>query len=120
MSGYNLTGAGVRALADEAFKIKGDLTDLVVRMQTNDETGRGLATNIVRAFSRGGISSQLGFGQLGGPKEMGAIILVDDPQHLPLPAAALKSALEKVGMHVTVIQRAVGTFQFYVGPDPNG
>jgi hypothetical protein len=120
MIGYNLTAAGVRALAEEAFRIKTVLTDLVVRLQTNDESGRALASNIVRAFSRGGISSQIGFGQLGGPKEMGAIILFDDPEHLPPPAEALKAALEKVGMHVTVIKRTVGAFQFYVGPDPNG
>jgi hypothetical protein len=56
---------------------------------------------------------------LGGPTETGPIILFDDPDNLPPAAVALKAALEKAGMRVTVIKRAVGAFQFYVGPDPD-
>jgi hypothetical protein len=119
MSGYGLTAAGIRVLAEEAFKMKGILPGLTVYLQTNDETGRGLATSITRALSRGGIPSTINFGQLGGPSETGPIILFDDPKNLPEPAARLKAALEKVGMRVTVLPRPVGTFQFYVGPDPN-
>jgi hypothetical protein len=119
MSGYNLSGAGSRVLADEAFKIKGVLTGLTVLLQNNDNSGRSLATAIVRALSIGGIPSTLNFGQLGGPTETGPIILFDDPDNLPPAATALKKALEKVGMRVTVIKRAVGTFQFFIGPDPD-
>jgi hypothetical protein len=119
MSGYNLTGAGSRLLSDEAFKIKDVLPSLTVLLQNNDNSGRGLASAIVRALSIGGIPSSIGFGQLGGPTETGPIILFDDPEKLPEPAVKLKAALEKVGMRVTVIKRAVGTFQFFIGPDPN-
>jgi hypothetical protein len=119
MSGYALTPAGSRVLANEAFKIKDVLPNLTVFLQSNDNSGRPLATEIVRAFSIGGIPSTLNFGQLGGPTEKGVIILFDDPEKLPEAATQLKGALEKAGMRVTVIKRAVGTFQFYVGPDPN-
>jgi hypothetical protein len=119
MDGYALTAAGSRVLADEAFKIKGVLTGLTVWLQNNDNSGRALATEIVRAFSIGGIPSSLNFGQLGGPTERGPIILFDDPEKLPEAATQLKAALEKAGMRVSVIKRAVGTFQFYIGPDPN-
>ena len=119
MNGYNLTPAGSRVLADEAFKIKDVLPSLTVWIQNNDNSGRGLAGEIIRAFSIGGISSNLNLGQLGGPSERGPIILFDDPEKLPEAATRLKSALEKAGMHVTVIKRAVGTFQFYIGPDPD-
>jgi hypothetical protein len=119
MNGYNLTTAGSRVLADEAFKIKDTLPSLIVWIQNNDNSGRALATEIVRAFSIGGIPSTLNLGQLGGPTERGPIILFDDPEKLPEAATRLKAALEKAGMHVMVIKRTVGTFQFYIGPDPN-
>jgi hypothetical protein len=119
MSGYALTNAGIRALAAEAFKIKEVLPDLVVRMQTNDESARGLASTLVTALNRGGIPSQIVFDQLGGPSETGPIILFDDPENLPPPAIALKATLEKVGLHVRVIQRKVGAFQFFAGPNPD-
>jgi hypothetical protein len=119
MNGYSLTSTGSRVLADEAFKIKGVLPSLTVWLQNNDNSGRALATEIVRAFSIGGIPSTLNFGQLGGPTERGPIILFDDPDKLPEAATRLKATLEKAGMQVTVIKRTVGTFQFFVGPDPN-
>jgi hypothetical protein len=119
MSGYNLTSAGSRVLADEAFKLKSILPDLIVYLQNNDNSGRALAGSIVRAFSIGGIQSTINFGQLGGPTETGPIILTDDPDKLPEPAAKLKAALEKVGMNVTVIKKASVSFQFFIGPDPN-
>lgn len=118
LSGYSLTNAGSRALSEEAFKIKDVLLNLTVFMQTNDESGRGLAMQIVRAFSIGGVSSTLGFGQLGGPSETGLIILFDDAEHLPEPAKSLKTALEAVGLKVKIIERKVGAFQFFVGPTP--
>jgi hypothetical protein len=120
MSGYNLSSAGSRVLAEEAFKIKDVLPNLTVFLQNNDNSGRGLAGSIVRALSIGGIPSSIGFGQLGGPTETGPIILYDDPENLPESAAKLKAALERVGIRATVIQRKVGSFQFFIGPDPNG
>jgi hypothetical protein len=119
VSGYALTQAGIRALADEAFKIKDVLPSLTVMRQSNENSATTLAAQIVMAFGRGGVQSGIGMGQLGGPSETGLIILSDDPEHLPPPAAALKKALEVIGLKVNVIQRKVGTFQFFVGPDPN-
>jgi len=118
VSGYALTAAGAHALAEEAFKIKDVLPSLVVYLQTNDNSGRTFANEIVRAFSIGGISSMINFGQLAGPSETGLIVLFDDPNNLPPPAKALKGALEAIGLKVRVIERKVGTFQFFVGPDP--
>jgi hypothetical protein len=118
VNGYALTQRGIRVLAEEAYKLKDALPSVTVMRQNNEQTAATLASQMVTAFSRGGISSSVGFGQLGGPSETGLIILFDDPEHLPEPADKLKQALEYIGLKVTVIQRKVGTFQFFVGPEP--
>jgi hypothetical protein len=82
-------------LSDEAFKIKDVLPNLTILLQNNDNSGRGLASAIARAFSIGGIQSSIGFGQLGGPTETGPIILFDDPEKLPEAAVKLKAAFRK-------------------------
>jgi hypothetical protein len=116
---YALTPAGVKALANEAYKIKSALPVLDILREASDGTSVGLASQIVTALNRGGIVASTGFGHLAGPSETGLIILAEDPEHLAEPAAKLKQALENIGLTVHVLQRKMVGFQFFVGPDPN-
>lgn len=117
-NGYGLTPAGIRVLADEAFKIKETLPSVIVFRLAMDGTANSLANQIVTGLERGGIQSSISVGRLAGPNEIGVMIIFDDPEKLPEPAAKLKQALERSGLGVTLVKRPVGSFQLFVGPNP--
>jgi hypothetical protein len=117
---YRLTPAGIKALADELYKIKDVVKPGDIRWMANDGQTLALATDFSKAYDRAGIDNALNMGRPNSPNETGVILMVNDPENEPASAKKFVSALKAVGIKSTLIRRDVGTehFVLLIGPRP--
>jgi len=121
-SDYNLTEAGVTALADELYKIRDALGKKAEldRMST-EGTAAGFIGNFGRACDRAGVDCPVGTFHPNSPDEKGLMIYVVDPNKPPASAQELRAALLKLGIDVPFVARAGFDplrFALFVGPKP--
>jgi hypothetical protein len=120
-SDYNLTEAGVTALADELFKIRDALGKRVEldRMSTEGTAGPFIG-NFGRACDRAGVDCPVGNIHPNSPDERGLMIYVENPNKPPAAAKELQTVLLKLGIDVPFVARpgVSNTFTLFVGPKP--
>jgi hypothetical protein len=120
-SDYNLTEAGVTALADELYKIRDALGKRIEldRMSTEGTAGAFIG-NFGRACDRAGVDCPVGNVHPNSPDEKGLMIYVEDPNKPPAAAKELQAVLLKLGIDVPFVARlGFGpTFTLFVGPKP--
>jgi hypothetical protein len=119
---YNLTEAGVTALADELYKIRDALGHRIEldRMST-EGTAAGFISNFGRACDRAGVECPVGTFHPNAPDEKGLMIYVVDPNKPPTSAQELQATLLKLGIDVPFVARAGFDplrFALFVGPKP--
>lgn len=117
---YNLTGAGVTALAEELFKSRDALGRRIEldRMNT-DGTSQPFYASFERACDQAGIECPPGTVHPNSPDEKGLLIYVADPNKPPAAAEELQSILQKLGIDVPFVTRpgfAPTNFSLFIGP----
>jgi|HubBroStandDraft_6_1064221.scaffolds.fasta_scaffold206128_2 hypothetical protein len=121
-SDYNLTEAGVTALADELYKIRDALERRVELDKMNTEGTAGpFIANFGRACDRAGVECPVGSVHPNSPDEKGLMIYVADPNKPPAAAKELQAVLLKLGIDVPFVERpgfGPPTFTLFVGPRP--
>jgi hypothetical protein len=121
-SGYNLSEAGVTALANELYKIRDVVSKRIEldHMSTDPGSG-GLVNNLYRACDQAGVDCPIINIHPNSPRERGIMIYVSDPDNAPGPAKAVQAALLTVGLKVPFVARpgfGPDAFTLFVGPPP--
>jgi hypothetical protein len=121
-SDYNLTEAGVSALADELYKARDALGKRVEldRMSTEGTAGPFIS-NFSRACDRAGVECPVGNVHPNAPDEKGLLIYIGDINKPPEAAQQLRVILLKLGIDVPFVARpgfAPTGFTLFVGPRP--
>jgi hypothetical protein len=119
---YNLTEAGVNALADELYKVRDALGRKVEldRMNTDGSAG-GFISNFVRACDRAAVDCPIPSVHPNSPDEKGLMIYVSDVNKPPEAAQVFRTVLLKLGINVPFVARpgfGTDTFSLFVGPRP--
>jgi hypothetical protein len=119
---YNLTPAGVTALADELFKARDALGKRIEldRMAT-DSTAGSLLDGFTRACDQAGVDCPVNNVHPNTPDEKGLLIYVADPHKPPAAAETLRTILLALGINIPFVSRVgIGppTFSLFVGPRP--
>jgi hypothetical protein len=118
-SDYNLTEAGVNALADELYKARDAFGKRIEldRMST-DGTAGGFVSNFVRACDRAGVDCSVANVHPNSPDEKGLMVYVSDVNKPPEAAQELRKILLKLGIDVPFVARqgAGASGSLFVGP----
>jgi hypothetical protein len=121
-SDYNLTEAGVTALADELYKVRDALERAV---ELNRMGTEGTATPFIgsfgRACDRAGVDCPVRNIHPNSPDEKGLMIYLAEPNKPPAAAKELQAVLLKLGIDVPFVARpgfGPPTFTLFVGPKP--
>jgi hypothetical protein len=121
-SNYDLTEAGVTALADELFKSRDAIGKHVeLNRMSTEGTGGPFISNFSRACDRAGIDCPMGSVHPNSPDEKGLMIYVSDVNKPPEAALELRAILLKLGINVPFVARpgfGPPTFSLFVGPKP--
>lgn len=105
-SGYNLTEAGVTALAGELYAIRDAISKRVdVAHMSTDPSAGALLDNIGRACDQAGVDCPLSNLHPNSPNEKGLMIYVLSPDKPPEAATKLQEALLKLGINVPFVAR---------------
>jgi hypothetical protein len=121
-SDYNLTEAGVSALADELYKVRDALGKRVEldKMGTEGSSG-GFVSNFGRACDRAGVDCPIANVHPNSPDEKGLMIYISDLNKPPEAAQVLRTVLLKLGINVPFAVRpdfGPTVFSLFVGPKP--
>lgn len=121
-SGYNLTEDGVKALADELFKIRDGISKHIdLERMSTDPTSGGLASNIGRACDQAGIDCPVNFVHPNSPTDRGPMIFVGDPKNPPEAAEKLRAAFLNLGIDIPFVARPgfeAPRFALFLAPAP--
>jgi hypothetical protein len=121
-SGYNLTEAGVIALANEFYKIRDSISRRIElgRMPT-DPTAGALIGNLGRACDQAAIDCPVAGIHPNSPSERGIMIYVADPSNPPEAAKKVQSVLRVIGLDIPFVARQglePDKFNLFIGPGP--
>jgi hypothetical protein len=123
-SNYNLTEAGVGALADELYKVRDAIGKRVeLDRLVTDGTAGGFISNFARACDQAGVECPFSNVHPNSPDEKGLMIYVKDPSKPPETAQVLRTVLLKLGIDVPFVVRpdfSTNGFSLFVGPRPPG
>lgn len=121
-SDYNLTEAGIGALAEELYKVRSGLTGRIeVDRMSTDGTSGGFISNFSRACDKAGIECPVANVHPNSPDEKGLMIYISDINKPPEPAQVLQATLLKIGVDVPFVARpgyGPMTFSLFAGPKP--
>jgi hypothetical protein len=121
---YDLTEEEIRALADEVFQIKNELSPQIdiQRIMLDDPSNR-LSYKIGRAFDYASIKANYFYSRPNTPKDQGIRIRVLNIQEIPDGAKKLAEAFKKVGLSsnfevTTGWEGSHGNFAIFFGSQP--